>query len=191
MPEKPAITGAEMVERRPVFGGDKPVFGAAAVTGETIGAVEAGTREIGLCTTESELGRLHDQASQRRFHDIAATMLRIDEVVAGKDIAIVFEGESTATLLGVHAETRAESEPSTERHVEGLYVDPTDVGSQPAIENRAKKGAVFLGIDGFCRDTRTVRGSGGRLDERDKLQKLCAGVLEKSIHDIGVVDIGR
>ena len=97
--EEGLIARAEVVEAfLTVRGRDEAVFGALAVAGEADLALQAVVRErVGLGPAE---GDADSWGSEELDHvgcrDVAEEMVRLDEVVAGVEVAVVLEGERVA-----------------------------------------------------------------------------------------------
>lgn len=85
----------------------KPIFGTAAVTGKAdlTGPAVAGQRIQFLLSKALLLGR-RDQLDQRGLQNIAQPVSRFDKVIAGIEIAVVFDRQGQPTGLSVHTEPR-------------------------------------------------------------------------------------
>ena len=111
MVEEFFVAGAEVVEagfavRRQV----EAVFGAFAVAVFFDFAGSAVFGEGGLFV-EAELGLLGggDHVAEGLVHDVAEFEFGVDEVVAGVEVAVVFEGEAFAAGFGEDAEGGGEA----------------------------------------------------------------------------------
>jgi hypothetical protein len=68
-------------------------------------------------------------------------------VVAGIEIAVVFEGEGAAAGFGEDAHGGRGADPVAERGVEELDVDTSDVVPDPFVEDGGEERAVVLRFD--------------------------------------------
>ena len=78
--------------------------------------------------------------------DVAELLARLDEMVAGVEIAIVLQGRPVAAGRRVNAE-KMTTEVCLERHVEELHEHAADVAPHPFLENVDQETAVLLAAD--------------------------------------------
>ena len=72
---------------------EKTILGTAAVADKAYLAVEAVLgKRVSFGVAETSLPREFDEIGQGRFEQIAKLVLRVDEVVAGVEVAVVFDG---------------------------------------------------------------------------------------------------
>ena len=86
-----------------------------------------------------------------RLVDVAQPKARLDEMIAGVKIAVVFQRRPVAAGGRVNAQ-QMPSEKGLERHVEELDVNIPHVVSHPFLENIDEKAAVLLGAHGALGD---------------------------------------
>lgn len=114
-------------------------------TGEAHIAFTAITRQrVRFIEAKPPLCRRADHPTQRIVHDVAKTVLRIDEVVAGIHVAVALDRERGATSGAKNAQTRFHAEPGFKRYVEYLDEYTANVSTPPLIEDIAEKLAVLL-----------------------------------------------
>ena len=78
--------------------------------------------------------------------DVAELLARLDEMIAGVEIAVVLQRRTVAAGGGVDAQQMA-AEIRFERHVEELDEDPADVAAHPFLEDVDQEAAVLLAAD--------------------------------------------
>ena len=168
---------------------DEAVLRTAPVAGEANVAVEAVLRQL-VALVEPELHLLlrRDELEHVLFLDVAEAEPRLDEMIAGVEVASVLERERSPTSLGMDAEAGWLADPVRERDVEHLHVDLADVPPDPFLEHVDEEPAVLLRRDRAIGDVRpllhvegpvaprgprrTVLGLLGRpLDDRDELDE--------------------
>ena len=81
---------------------------------------------------------------------------RLDEVVAGVEVARVLEREREPAGLRVDAQARRLADPVGERDVEHLHVHLADVAAHPLLEDVDQEAAVLLGRHRAVRDQLTL-----------------------------------
>ena len=111
--EEAAVAGAEVVEARLAVGGlEETVLGAAAVAGESHLAASAVVGK-GVAFGGAELALLGavDHFGKRLLAKVAELVLRVNEVVAAVEIAVVLDGEGVAAGFGVDSDAARSAEP--------------------------------------------------------------------------------
>ena len=143
--------------------------------------------------------------------DVAELVLRLDEVIAGVEVAVVLQRRAVAAGGRVDAEQVA-AEEGFQRDVEELHVDLAHVVAHPLLEDVDQEAAVLLGPDRALGDqvaglrveqpllARLLapalvgdldRLLGGALDDRDELHPLRAQfIAEEAIDGAPVVLVG-
>ena len=145
VPEVHFVPLAQVVEAvLATWGFGKAVFGAAAVAGEAVVAFDAvlGQRVL-FVLTELGLLRAGDHVADALLVDVAQAIIRIDEVVAGVQVAVVLDDQRLAAGLGEDAQARILAQPRAERHVKKLHKDLADVVAHPFVKDRAEELAVL------------------------------------------------
>ncbi len=127
-------------------------------------------------------------------------------MVAGKNVAVVFEGESTSAFFAKNAERRGNARPCTERDIEELDKSLSDIATDPNVVDFAEKIAVVARFDGPRRNERIAERSRGEIrrsgeahrcvvcacrafDERDELNKTGARFAQKFVNVERVADV--
>ncbi len=95
---EPPPAPAEIVEARlAVRSANEPVLWALPETGELVRAPPAiGWKKTFLIGPEFHLTRRKRHVNERLFHEVAQTVFRIDVVVTGKNISVVFHRQAFA-----------------------------------------------------------------------------------------------
>src|SRR5437016_1681778 len=108
MGEKGFVASTQVVQPGLTIGGlEKAVLRAAAMTGKEYRTLPAGARQgFALGKTEATLFGRAGKISERNDLHIAEPMARLDEVVAGVDIAVMFHCQPTPTRFVEDAEAR-------------------------------------------------------------------------------------
>jgi hypothetical protein len=89
-----------------------------------------------------------EEAAQIRLADIPDSMGRVDEVVAGEKISIVFDDRNVAAGRTEEAEGMLLAEGDADRFFDDLNFDPADVVPDPFIENRTEERPPRFSPDG-------------------------------------------
>ncbi len=147
--EEGFVGGAEVVEAGVAVGGeDEAVLGAFAVAGEADFAVTAVFWEgVGFVVAKFGLGGGVGHLLEGSVEDVAEVIAGVDVVVAGIEIAVVFDGECGAAFFGEDAEGGTEAEPVSEGDVEELDEGFADVVADPVVEDDGEESAVVLRED--------------------------------------------
>ena len=109
VPEVGLQPGAEIVQSRLAIRRDKEtMFGTLSVAFKQVSAFAAIPRKRGalVLSKPALLLRIH-QLSERCFQDISEQVPRLDEVIAGVQVAIVLQRDTFAALRSEHAERRS------------------------------------------------------------------------------------
>ena len=141
MIKKGAIAGAKIIQT--ALAGrrlNKAVLGTAAIADKAHFAVAAVLRQgIALCLAELMLFVHHHNLGQRNIHDIAEFVIRLDIMVAGIDIAIVFHRHRQAAGFVKDAQSRRRTRPGSQRDIKNLHKDPADIMPHPFFINLNQK----------------------------------------------------
>lgn len=89
-----------------------------------------------------------DEVGEGIFHDVAEVVFGIDVVVAGIEVAVVFEGESVAASFAEDTEGGVHAGPCFEGGIEHLDEDFSDVFPDPFVEDVGEEFSVLEGADG-------------------------------------------
>jgi len=144
------VGGAEVVEAGVAVGGEvEAVFWAFAVAvAEELAALALGGE--GGVFVGAELGLFGgvDHFGEGGGEEVAAFVGGVDEVVAGVEVSVVFEGEACAAGLGEDAEGGGVAHFDAELGVEELDEVFADVVADPFVEDGAEESAELEGFDG-------------------------------------------
>ena len=143
------VAVAECIQTRLTrFGLVEPVLRALPVTGEEILASPALRRQaIALADPELYLpGRVHQGADVLR-EDTAKPVFRINKMIAGIQVAVVFDDGVAAAGLGKHAGSRLHSAPAGKRRIEFIDEIAPYVVTYPVIEDIAQETSERYGRD--------------------------------------------
>ncbi len=213
MVEERLVAGAQVIQPGLAIGREcEPVARALAVAGETHLTLPTVPRQrVALGLAEGSLLVGGDQLQEMGLLNIAEKVLGLDEVIAGVQIAVVFERQRIATRLSEDAERAADADPRPKRGVEHLDEDLGDVLPDPLVEDGDQEAAPLVGPHRSFRNQfpfekverpRLVRVApalvgqreqfGGRsFDDRDELHELGAEVVtEEAVHLEPVISVG-
>jgi len=176
------------------------VFWAFTMTNEeTVAVFAARWKGIAFLAPELTLERGIDHFRERLFEDIAKIMGRINEVVAGIEVSVVFERHGGSTGFAEKAQAWVHAHPSFEADVKDLDKGGTDVPPDPFVKDGAEKFSVGKrphgpGGDLGFKDVRGDQGEtvfsglqGGALYDWDELYKTAAHVAEKPVDFEGML----
>ncbi len=187
--------GAEPVEAGLTVGREQQaVLWALAVAGEEVlaRAAEGGQRLLlGLPERALLLGA--HEVADGGLEDVAEQVARIDEVVAGVDVAVVLERHPLAAGRLEDAETRGAANVGGEHAVKGLHEHLADVAAHPLVEDCVQEAAVVLRLHAApgYRPRPAARGRRLDLDDRDELDEAGAElVAEEAVHLERVPGVG-
>src|ERR1017187_6573395 len=181
---KPLQAGTQIVQtvlalRRP----DQTVLRTSAVAqSQDIALLAIAWHALAFIASEFEQRRTFQQFGQRRLAYIPEAILRVDEVVAGIDIAVMLEHDDIAADLRGHAQRVLHAQERPGRLVEVLNIDPADIAPHPLVEDGAEESPVGLGRDGLRADLALPLAG----HQRQELQELDADVPEETIHRCGL-----
>ncbi len=147
VPEEGHVPGAQVVEPGlPVRRGQEPVLGALAVAREPDVALAAHPRQrVPLGRPERLLLRRPHQVHHRQLPDVPQAVLRLHEVVARVQVAVVLQRETGPARLVEHAQPgprRPEVVP--DRRLERLHVHAPDVVVDPLVPDRRQEPPELL-----------------------------------------------
>ena len=147
--QKADLRLAEIVQSRLVRScPQEPVFRAAAVAGKAPCALSAlRGQAVAFVLSERVLPGGRRQIVDGGLGDVAQFMGGIDIVVAGKNVAVMFDGQLAAARFGKPAQRRWRAEKNAEHGVEILHEHPADVAAPPFIEDGAQEISVAVGRD--------------------------------------------
>src|SRR5271165_3708169 len=103
-------------------------------------------QRVALGVAELAHLRRSDELDERRRRDIAQLLARLDEMIAGVDVAVVLQRRPIAAGRRMDAEQMA-AEIGLERHVEQLDEHLCHVAPRPFLENVDQEPAVLLAAD--------------------------------------------
>lgn len=167
-------------------GAAEPMLGAVAVTGEEEWALAAGAgKAVALGVAEGALARAENHLAERGFKDIAKPVVRVDVVIAGVKIAVVFEHEGVATGFSEDAERAGVACPAAESDIEVLDKNGADIVADPLVEDGDEEIAEAAWVDrpGGDRRARSAvrRGLCGRRRSGEIKPELLCVRIRKSL----------
>lgn len=143
--EEQLVSGAQVVQSWLAIGRvDEAVAWAFAITGEqhfTITAVLG--QAVELVLAEFTLLVRANQLDQVSLFNIAQQERRFDEVVAGVQVAVVFQGQGVAAG-GLEDAQAGLAHPVCQGCVEGLHEDLANIPAHPLIEDGDQEAPVLL-----------------------------------------------
>jgi hypothetical protein len=144
--EETLQSSTEVVEARIAIGClNETVFGAATVAHSQHFALPAITREgVALGCAEIPLHFALQQLVERRLPDIAQPVVAVDEVVARKEIAVVFEYRDLAASLAEDTQRMLLAERRSGGLLERLNHYAADIAPDPLIEDLAQERAILF-----------------------------------------------
>src|SRR5262249_10688862 len=114
---------------------EETMFGAFTIASETIIAFAAVSRQcIALVIAEMPRRRSVDQSAQRIFDYVAELVFRVDEVIAGIEIAVVLNRQRRTASFAENAEPLIHSQPALESDIENLHEVLTDIVANPFVK---------------------------------------------------------
>ena len=212
--EEQLVSGAQVVQPRlAIWGMDEAVARAFAITGEQHFALAAVLGQaVELVLSEFTLLVRRNQLDQVSLLNIAQQECWLDEVVAGVQVAVVFQGEGVAAG-GLEDAQAGLAHPVCQCGVKGLHEDLAHVAPHPLVEDGDEEMPVLLWANGalgdqladLCVERAVAAGSfaptlvshgqrlcGCPLDDRDELHVLRFQLVAEEVIDIQwVVCIGR
>ena len=135
--EEMLVTRAEIVQ--PVLARcrlRKAVLGTLAVAGKahvTCAAIGWEAKFLGIA--EACLLRGFNESSQGRLHQIAETIVGIDEVVARVHVSVVLDSQCAAAGGRKNAQRLRDAVPRLQGNIEDLHEDTADIADHPFIKN--------------------------------------------------------
>lgn len=150
MIKKRAVAGAKIIQagfaRR---GLDKAVLGTAAMADKAHFAFAAVLRQgVALGLAKLMLPVHHHNLGQGNIHDVAKFVIRLDIMVAGINIAIVFHRHRQTTGFVKDAQPRRRAGPGCQRNIKNLHKNPPDIMPHPLFIHLNQKLAIAGGADG-------------------------------------------
>ncbi len=143
-----------------------------------------------MLTPKPACSDARDHGRQVVGQDVAEPVLRVDVVVAGKQVAVVLDDQRAAALSGMDADRRGVADPGVERPLEVHDEDRADVLAHPLLVDGDEEVAVLLrqhrpggdlrvrllpvegGRAGQVQAERLLGGRRQALDDRDELDEL-------------------
>ncbi len=170
------------------------IFGTAAVAGKQDGAFAAITRQGRFfIQSKSALLLAAHQFDHGSFENIAQAVRRLNEMVAGIQVAVMLHCQRQSAGLLENAQAAGRAQPASQRGVEHLHENPAHVAAHPFVENGDEKIAVLFSRDGARRqvvallEARLVLA----LDDGNELDELRADlVAQEAVHFQRLMDIG-
>lgn len=179
--EKQLVAFAEVVQTGFAVGTlGEAVFGASAVADEThIAFAAIAGQGIAFCLAKSPLLLAGHELAERRFVDIAQPVFGFDIVVAGIEVAAVFQSQSQSAGWLEDTQTRFVAGPGGEGFVEDLDVNAPDIVPYPFTKDRDKEFAILASTDRRWNDLLTflVTGLVVPQDDGDELDVDGAGFV--------------
>jgi hypothetical protein len=138
MGEKGFVAGAQVVEPRfAIRRLEKAVLGTASMTGKEHGTLVAGARQgVTFGKTEALLLGRAGKIGERNDLHIAEAMARLDEVVTGVDVTVMFHGQPTPTRFVENAQPRRRSQPDGQRNIKYLHAHTSNIVPNPLVKDR-------------------------------------------------------
>ena len=145
--------------------------------------------------------------------DVAQQILRLDEVVARVEVAVVLERQGAAARLVENAHRRRQADPRRQRGVEHLHEHASDIRADPFVEDADQKAPPLLRAHRSIRHLvplEHVQGArfatalapaaigerqhlrGHALDDRDELEEFGPELVpEEAVDIVWMVAVGR
>ena len=76
-------------------------------------------------------------------------MVRVDKMVAGKEIPIVLESERIAAGRSKDAQCARLPQPAPQSDIKDLYINSTDISPNPLVENTDQEFPITCGVYRF------------------------------------------
>lgn len=128
------------------------ILRTATVAQRSDGAAFAlGRQRVELVLAELALLGRCDELQHMPAVNVAQPITRLDEVIAGVEIAVVLQHRAVAAGRGVNAE-QMPPEIRLQRHVEELHVDVPDIVAHPLLEDIDEQSAILLAACGALGD---------------------------------------
>ena len=125
--------------------------------------------------------------------DVPPQVGRLDEVVAGVDVAVPLHRQGRAAGGGVDAQARGLAVPVAQGDVEQLHEDLADVAPYPVFEDADEEGAPLVGGHRALGDCVAIWHAvqAGPLDDGDQLDEAGAALVAQEAVDLdGVLGVG-
>ena len=170
---------------------DKAVARAFALAGEAHITLPAGTGQaLAFLQPELALAGRTDQFAYGRLQDIPQAMRRLDEVITGVQVAVMFQHQAQAAGLLKDAHIGRQTVPAGQGGIEGLHEHPAHIPPDPLIENLHQEMPKGGGLH-RARADQAARPWLLPLDDRDELDETgLQCVPEKAIYLQGLAFIG-
>src|SRR5947207_14453781 len=120
--------------------GHKAMFGAFSIARKANIAIAAESRQrIALGPAKGQLLFHSRQRSHSVLHDVAELVFRINVMITGIQVSLMFKGQSVAAGLGKNAQTWLHAQPELERDIKKLNKAFGDIVSDPLVKNGAEE----------------------------------------------------
>lgn len=149
MGEKGFVAGAQVVEPRfAIRRLEKAVLGTASMAGKEHRALPAGAWQgVTFGATEALLLGRADEICERNDLHIAEAMARLDEVITGVDVTVMFHGKPTPTRFVEDAQPRRRSQPDGQRNIKHLHTHTSNVVPNPLVKDRVQEAPIGFPSD--------------------------------------------
>jgi len=114
-------------------------------------------------------------------------MFRVDEVITGKEVSVVFDDGNITTGLPKDTQRMLLPEGSSSRLLEYLHRDPLDILGHPLVENGAEQ--IAQSFSRHRAVTNSALSVWLRLDQGQKLHVLGLDLFEEPVNLGGVLDV--
>ena len=142
--EKPMSFAKDIQSGFTVFGPAEAVLRALAVARKEPFAFEAFLRKtVALAYAEADLLRRGHEFFQRGLKHIADAVLRIYEMVARVEVAVMLDDGIAAAGLGIYAYARLHSAPARKGCIKLAHEETAHIVAYPMIEDITQETAVF------------------------------------------------
>ena len=147
--KKRPVTLAEIVQARLSVGCfDETVPGTLAMAGKNeIAPAAVSGKAIPFVPAEFQLFWGFCKHAHRCLQDIAEQVIRLDEVIAGVEITVVFERHSPTAGTPENADGYRQAKPSGQCPVEVEHERPADIPAHPLVEDPDQEFSPLLGAN--------------------------------------------
>jgi hypothetical protein len=164
---------------------DEAVLRASAVTqGKDLALPTVARQRIPLGLPKLSLGRVLQHFDQRGLADIPQAIFRVDEVIAGIKVPIVFDHGDIAACLPKDAKRMLHPASRSGRLIEYLHHDLSNIVPNPLVEDCTQKRTISFSRN--CVFTHSVLPP---LDQGKKRQVLASNLLKEPVNRCGGMDV--
>ena len=187
--EKALIACTEVVQSRFAIRRPKdPVLRAPSMAQEKdLACLTVAGQRIEFGLTECPLSRALQKVSQRSLSNIPQSVLRVDEVIARKEVAVVFDDRDIAAGLPKDTESVVLPEGGSGHLLEYLHLDLFDILVLPLVEDRAEK--IAKGFSRRRTMAHTAFSASLRLNEGQEADEWGPDPFEEPVDLGGMVDV--